>query len=163
MPLYSNKGSFLRTFKMGCMSETTLYDPQTRCPCTSGEVYGACCGRYLGEFAASGTLGAPTPLALMRSRFTAFALHDAPYLLASWHPHTRPAELTLDETLRWYRLDILGSSGGPFDAAGTVEFAAYYRSVPGTPAEERVKGAMHEKSRFEKANGTWYYLDGEVS
>ena len=91
------------------MSETTLYDPQTRCPCTSGEVYGACCGRYLGEFAASGTLGAPTPLALMRSRFTAFALHDAPYLLASWHPHTHPAELTLDETMRWYRLVILGS------------------------------------------------------
>ena len=69
----------------------------------------------------------------------------------------------LDETLRWYRLDILGSSGGPFDAAGTVEFAAYYRSVPGTPAEERVKGTMHEKSRFEKVHGIWYYLDGEVS
>ena len=103
MPLYSNKGSFSRTFRMGCMSETTLYNPQTRCPCTSGEVYGACCGRYLDEFAASGTLGAPTPLALMRSRFTAFALHDAPYLLASWHSHTRPAELDTDKTLRWYR------------------------------------------------------------
>ncbi|WP_314673402.1 SEC-C metal-binding domain-containing protein, partial [uncultured Rothia sp.] len=22
-----------------------------RCPCSSGEVYGACCGRFLGEFA----------------------------------------------------------------------------------------------------------------
>jgi len=49
------------------------------------------------------------------------------------------------------------------EAAGTVEFVAYYRSVPGTPAEERVKGTMHEKSRFEKVHGTWYYLDGEVS
>ena len=51
----------------------------------------------------------------------------------------------------------------PSIAAGTVEFVAYYRSVPGTPAEEHVKGAMHEKSRFEKVHGIWYYLDGEVS
>ena len=65
-----------------------------RCPCSSGEVYGACCGRFLGEFVASGTLTAPTPEQLMRSRFTAFATGNAAYLLASWHPSTRPATLS---------------------------------------------------------------------
>lgn len=133
-----------------------------RCPCSSGEVYGACCGRFLGEFAASGTLTAPAPEQLMRSRFTAFATGDAAYLLASWHPSTRPSTLELEDGIRWYRLDILGSSGGPFDASGTVEFVAYYRSVPGTPAEERVKGSMHELSRFEKVGGAWFYVDGDV-
>ena len=133
-----------------------------RCPCSSGEVYGACCGRFLGEFAASGTLSAPAPEQLMRSRFTAFATGDAAYLLASWHPSTRPATLDLEDDIRWYRLDILASSGGPFDVSGTVEFVAYYRSVPGTPAEERVKGSMHELSRFEKVDGAWFYVDGDV-
>lgn len=70
--------------------------------------------------------------------------------------------LDLEDDIRWYRLDILGSSGGPFDASGTVEFVAYYRSVPGTPAEERVKGSMHELSRFEKVGGAWFYVDGDV-
>ena len=101
-----------------------------RCPCSSGEVYGACCGRFLGEFVASGTLTAPTPEQLMRSRFTAFATGNAAYLLASWHPSTRPATLELEDDI--------------------------------TPAEERVKGSMHELSRFEKVGGAWFYVDGDV-
>ena len=127
-----------------------------RCPCSSGEVYGACCGRFLGEFAASGTLTAPAPEQLMRSRFTAFATSSP-----AGTPHRR-STLELEDDIRWYRLDILGASGGPFDASGTVEFVAYYRSVPGTPAEERVKGNMHELSRFEKVGGAWFYVDGDV-
>ena len=43
-----------------------------------------------------------------------------------------------------------------------MEFVAYYRSGPGTPAEERVKGSMHELSRFEKVGGAWFYVDGDV-
>ena len=35
-------------------------------------------------------------------------------------------------------------------------------SGPGTPAEERVKGSMHELSRFEKVGGAWFYVDGDV-
>ncbi|MDO4897878.1 MAG: YchJ family protein [Rothia sp. (in: high G+C Gram-positive bacteria)] len=137
-------------------------DNTDRCPCGSGETYGACCGRLHAAFAASGQLTAPTPEALMRSRFSAFAVNDMPYLLATWHPATRPASLELDETLRWYRLDILASGGGVFDDRGTVEFAAYYRSVPNLPQEERVKGVQQEKSRFVREGGSWFYLDGEL-
>ena len=115
------------------------------------------------SFAASGTLGAPTPLALMRSRFTAFALHDAPYLLASWHPHTRPAELTLDENAALVPAGYSGLFGWSLRCGGHGRVRGVLPLGPGTPAEERVKGAMHEKSRFEKVHGTWYYLDGEVS
>lgn len=135
----------------------------TRCPCGTGETYGNCCGKIHAAFHETGKLTAATPEALMRSRFTAFAISDADYLLASWHESTRPASLGLDETLRWYRLDILGTTGSPFDATGTVEFAAYYRSLPSVAADEKVKGVQRENSRFVREHGEWFYVDGDVA
>ncbi|MEV6525945.1 YchJ family protein [Longispora sp. NPDC051575] len=116
------------------------------CPCGLGEPYPACCGRFhAGQ-------NAPTAETLMRSRFSAFAVGDVAYLLRSWHPDTRPAELDLDTDLRWVRLDVLAKTGGGlFDAEGTVEFRAHYREG-GRP------GAMHEHSRFLRDNGNWVYL-----
>lgn len=88
----------------------------------------------------------------MRSRYSAFAIGDADYLLETWHPSTRPQQLELDASLRWYRLDILArSGGGPLDAAGTVEFRAHYRSPEGA-------GAQHERSHFVRERGRWFYL-----
>ena len=88
----------------------------------------------------------------MRSRFSAFALGDAGYLLRSWHPSTRPASLELDPGLRWYRLDIVRTErGGPFDRDGIVEFEAYYKGAD--------SGAQHEVSRFVREGGTWFYVD----
>ena len=90
----------------------------------------------------------------MRSRYTAFAVGDADYLLATWHDSTRPEELELDPSMRWYRLDVLRvEGGGPFDRDGEVEFAAWYR----TGAE---RGSQHETSRFTRAGARWYYVDG---
>ena len=88
----------------------------------------------------------------MRSRYSAFAMGLAPYLLESWHPSTRPANLELDDTLRWYRLDILDRTrGGMLDATGTVEFVAYFRN--GTE-----RGTQHENSAFLKEKGRWLYV-----
>ncbi len=90
----------------------------------------------------------------MRSRFSAFAVGDSDYLLASWHPSTRPTTLELDDDQRWYRLDILATrEGGPFDRAGVVEFEAFYRSPAGP-------GSQREISRFVREEGVWFYLDG---
>lgn len=126
----------------------------SRCLCGTGEVFGNCCAPVLrGK-------PAPTAEALMRSRFTAFAVSDAAHLLATWHPSTRPGTLDLDEAVLWQRLDILATSGGPFDDAARVEFAAHYRSRPGTPPEERVRGVQRENSRFVRESGRWYYVDG---
>ncbi|WP_194419668.1 YchJ family protein [Microbacterium abyssi] len=122
-----------------------------RCPCTSGDTYDSCCGPVL-----SGTIAAPTAVRLMRSRFTAFATGDAAYLLRSWHPTTRPAELELDPDIRWTRLDILDTAaGGPFDAAGVVAFEAFFR-------ERGAPGSMRERSRFLRENRMWTYLDGKL-
>jgi SEC-C motif-containing protein len=90
----------------------------------------------------------------MRSRYTAFALGDADYLLATWHPTTRPHALDLDGGVRWTGLDVLRTTRGALlDSEGTVEFRAHYVTAGRA-------GAQHEISRFVRADGAWRYLDG---
>ncbi|GAA2523951.1 YchJ family protein [Pilimelia columellifera] len=118
------------------------------CPCGLGEPYGRCCGRYhTGE-------DAPTAEALMRSRYSAFAVGDVAYLRRTWHPRTRPRNLDLDPGQRWSGLEIVGGAGGGlFDTDATVEFRARYRDDAG-------RGELRENSRFVRLDGQWRYLDG---
>jgi SEC-C motif-containing protein len=127
-----------------------VLQPNDRCPCLTGNPYGECCGPLHAGAAA------PTAERLMRSRFSAFAVGDAGYLLGTWHPSTRPAALELDPAQRWFRLDILRvAQGGPFDTAGLVEFRAHYRTDAGADV-------LHEVSRFVREGGRWFYVDGEI-
>ncbi|MFF2273906.1 YchJ family protein [Agromyces sp. NPDC058136] len=122
--------------------------PDDRCPCLSGLVFGECCGRLL-----TGEANAPTAVQLMRSRYTAFVTGDAGYLLATWHPSTRPAELDLDPSIRWLRLEVVRSErGGPLDRDGVVEFVAFFR-------HDGERGEQHEVSRFERSGGRWQYVN----
>nr|WP_213816493.1 YchJ family protein [Glaciihabitans sp. dw_435] len=119
-----------------------------RCPCQSGLPYGECCGPFH-----RGDSAAPTAERLMRSRYSAFVTGDVAYLLATWHPATRPASLELDPSTRWFGLEILGRSrGGMLDSDGTVEFVARYRS-------DGVVGEQRELSRFVRDGRQWLYLD----
>ena len=121
----------------------------TRCPCLSGLTYDDCCGRLH-----AGSAVAQTAEQLMRSRYSAFAVGDTAYLLATWHHTTRPTSLELDPDQRWYRLDVLANrEGGPFDTSGVVEFEAFYRAPAGA-------GSQHEASRFSREDGLWFYVDG---
>ncbi|RFA09184.1 hypothetical protein B7R54_08065 [Subtercola boreus] len=131
--------------------------PTDRCPCLSGNTYGDCCGPFH-----TGERQAPTAERLMRSRYSAFVRGDAAYLLATWHPSTRPAaaDLQLDPDQRWYRLDILQrTGGGMLDSTGTVEFVARYR-LGGERGGRGERGELHETSTFEKVDGQWFYRAG---
>ncbi|WLS43718.1 YchJ family protein [Micromonospora profundi] len=120
------------------------------CPCGSGQAYADCCAPAHG-----GDKPAPTAETLMRSRFSAFALGDADYLLRSWHSSTRPTSLELDPGQRWIRLEIVETErGGLLDATGTVTFRAHYRDAGRT-------GTLTETSRFVREDGRWVYLDGD--
>ncbi|MGK2855041.1 MAG: YchJ family protein [Microbacteriaceae bacterium] len=118
-----------------------------RCPCQSGASYGECCGPLH-----AGIRNAPTAVQLMRSRYSAFVVGAADYLLQTWHPSTRPAALKLDPEVRWFGLEILQTTGGgPLDSTGTVEFRARYKVNGGV-------GEQHEHSTFRHDRGRWYYL-----
>ena len=88
----------------------------------------------------------------MRSRYSAFAVGDAHYLLESWHPDFRPAELKLDPALRWIGLEIFASEEHGLEAM--VEFEA--RLLAGG-----VVSAMRERSDFVRSDGRWLYTRGE--
>jgi SEC-C motif-containing protein len=121
------------------------------CPCDSGHDYAGCCEPlHLGA-------AAETAEALMRSRFSAFALRLDGYLLSSWHPSTKPATLELDDGTVWRRLQIVDTvDGGLDDETGIVEFRASFRDADGTA------GVLHERSRFARVDGRWVYLDGDI-
>ena len=93
--------------------------------------------------------------ALMRSRYDAFVREDAAYLLATWHPSTRPASVDFEPGIRWLGLDVRGHR--MLDAThAEVEFVARSR-VGGGPARR-----LHERSRFVREDGLWFYVDGDV-
>ncbi|WP_026912125.1 YchJ family protein [Patulibacter minatonensis] len=124
----------------------------SRCPCGTGDAYAEHCGA-LHRGRTTGTPVAPTAERLMRSRFSAFAVGDVPYLLATWHPATRPATLELEPGLTWRRLEILGTTaGGSADDRGTVEFVAHFRDRSGT------EGSQREHSAFVRVDGRWHYV-----
>jgi len=91
----------------------------------------------------------------MRSRYCAYVLGHADYLLATWHPSTRPAGLDLEEEPRpkWLGLEVKRHEVTGQDQA-IVEFVARYR-VGGRGQR------LHEISRFVREEGRWYYFDGQ--
>jgi SEC-C motif-containing protein len=94
----------------------------------------------------------------MRSRYSAYVMALEPYLLATWHASTRPAQLDLaaDEKAQWLGLEIKRQQDTGNDTASVefVEFVARYKT--GGRAHR-----LHETSRFVREEGRWYYIDGE--
>ncbi|MCW2758425.1 MAG: hypothetical protein JWO46_2171 [Nocardioidaceae bacterium] len=119
------------------------------CPCGSGTPYAGCCGPlHAGE-------PAPTAERLMRSRYAAFVTGDEDHLFRTWHPRTRPDDLSLP-AVTWTGLEVLAvEAGGVDDSTGTVEFVARSRDASGDHA-------LHETSRFVRRAGRWVYVDGDV-
>ncbi len=125
----------------------TLSDP---CPCGRAQAYADCCGVY--------HAGTPAPDAesLMRSRYTAYVQERADYLLASWHPDTRPEVLGFDDApaqrTRWLGLTVHEHRHTGADHA-EVRFTARYKVGGGSAVK------MQEHSRFVREGGRWYYVD----
>lgn len=134
------------------------------CPC-GGASYASCCGPYI-----AGDALPPTAAALMRSRYTAFTLRDEPYLLATWHPSTRPGDALFaeEEKVHWLGLEVksalrlrqrkaVSADQAEETNRDSVEFVARYK-VNGRAHR------LHEVSRFVREAGEggmrWFYLDG---
>jgi SEC-C motif-containing protein len=117
------------------------------CPC-GGTDYAACCARFhSGDTATDASY-------LMRARYSAYVLKLKDYLLATWHPDTRPAQLELTND-KWLGLEVLQHKSIDADHE-TVEFIARYKT--GGRAHR-----LHEISQFVREDGSWFYVDGQFS
>ncbi|MBK6868210.1 MAG: hypothetical protein IPG98_09905 [Burkholderiales bacterium] len=125
------------------------------CPCGRLDARGrrlahaACCGRYLDHRDEAAASDAET---LMRSRYCAFVLERADYLLATWHVTQRPPSIEFEPGARWLGLELRAARATGADSA-EVEFVARHR-VAGRAVR------LHERSRFVREHGRWFYVDG---
>ena len=116
------------------------------CPC-GGPAYANCCGRFIDNDDVP-----QTAEQLMRSRYSAYVLRREPYLKATWHASTRPADaVAQDDDTKWLGLEV--KKHVPAGDAATVEFVARYKI--GGRAHR-----LHEVSRFVREDGRWFYVDG---
>ena len=124
---------------------------ENRCECGSGNDYLSCCGQYHQEMAVASTIEV-----LMRSRYCAYVREYNEYLNNTWHVSTRPKDsISHNPELVLRGLEIIEvAGGGERDSRGEVEFVARY-TVSGRPE------ALHERSRFVREAGQWFYVDGE--
>ena len=140
-------------------SESPPGPPPGPCPCGRVDLrskpiaYALCCGRYVDHFDDS---PAPDAESLMRSRYTAFVRERADHLLATWAATTRPSELSFDAGAKWLGLTIRARAVRGADQA-EVEFVARSRDATGRAHR------LHERSRFVREEGRWYYVDGDLS
>jgi SEC-C motif-containing protein len=127
----------------------------TLCPCGSSKALDSCCLPYV-----DGHMPAPTAEALMRSRYTAYALARVPYIIATTHPDLRPHQDAAGiarwcQQTQFLRLDVLeAKAGSPTDDRGTVRFIAWTK-------EKGKLGGIHERSTFERVDGHWTYDSGQ--
>ena len=120
------------------------------CPCDPARRYADCCGPI--------HAGAPArdAAALMRSRYSAYAMGLEDHLLSSWHPSTRPQPPLLEAgaKLKWLRLKVIAHHAINANQA-EVEFEARY-------LENGTRRDLRERSRFVREGGHWFYVDGVI-
>lgn len=126
------------------------------CPCCSGEKYALCCQKL------HQLEPAQNALALMRSRYSAYALHLPDYIIQTTHPKNpqykkdliswRRGILRFSEETLFKKLEILEYIDGKNEAF--VTFIAYLN-------QNNVDHLLHEKSQFKLENGRWLYFDAK--
>ena len=125
------------------------------CPCGSRQPLDDCCGRFFED------LSAPTALALMRARYTAYVNGNIDFIYATQQssesdPTDREATEKWSRESEWLGLEIVSTSGGEGGSdTGTVEFVARYK-------QEGEEHSHHEEANFERRGGAWMLIEGKL-
>ncbi|WP_035631598.1 YchJ family protein [Flavobacterium sp. CF136] len=122
---------------------------ENKCFCDTNLLFADCCGLYLQK-----SQKAPTALALMRSRYSAYVTHNADYLLETTYVserkyYSKEEILKWATSNKWQKLEILSFT------ETTVEFKAYFLDASQKPQEH------YEFSTFKFENEAWFYVDGK--
>lgn len=117
------------------------------CPCGSGQTYGTCCDSII-----QGERKAPDAESLMRSRYTAHAVHAFAYLHRTF-AETKDTPYTEEEygnEIAWTELVIHAHEPDVRPGVSHVDFSAHF-------TEQGRAGVLHEKSEFELIDGEWIF------
>ena len=120
---------------------------QIECPCGSGITYDKCCGKYhIGDSFPA------TAEALMRSRYSAYAMKKADYIVQT--ALISDKKTAIEEWMKrveFIKLEIVSiQCGKALDKKGVVEFKAWFEYEGKTEV-------IHEVSAFAKRKGRWFY------
>ncbi len=123
------------------------------CPCGSKKDYSQCC-----QSIHQNPQNAIVPEQLMRARYSAHVLKLVDFIVQTYHPdcqaENQRKEIAESAKLNWIGLEVLASAqSDQNENEGFVEFSA--RLLDGDKIE-----TMHERSRFLREDGQWYYVDG---
>ena len=120
------------------------------CPCGSSHSFSKCCEPFL-----TYQEKPKTAEQLMRSRYSAFATENEPYLLKTWQLPKRPQKVEFDHNTKWLGLKIIRCKAGlAEDTYGWVKFVARFK-IAGKA--ERIE----ELSYFVKNGEQWFYVAAE--
>ena len=132
--------------------------PNAPCPCYSGAKYKKCC-RPLHQ-----GRNPDTPTQLMRSRYSAYALHNVDYIMETTHPCSPHVDIKPErwranlrlfaETTQFESLDILNEEYDSNSTEGWVTFRAIL-------SQDGQDTSFTERSHFVKVDDCWCYISGE--
>ncbi len=132
-------------------------DKEFKCPCCSGKPYSDCCSPYhQGKHPENALL-------LMRSRYSAYALNNAEYIVRTTHSRNPAVSQNLQ---RWKEEILHFAMNTDFERLevfdfkeegdhATVIFIAHLK-------QNGVDVSFTERSYFSKAEGKWLYVNGDV-
>ncbi len=131
------------------VNHSKMKEPSQLCPCCSNKTYLNCCSTYHDSHS-----NVDSAEALMRSRFSAYAIGSYHYVLETYHPDSQVhlSEKQIEDSdigNKWLGLEIVESS------KTQVEFKAYYQL-------DNDFFLLHELSNFIKQNELWYYVNGTI-
>lgn len=128
-----------------------------KCPCGSSLLYAECCAPFhQGK-------GAPTPLALMRSRYSAYVLDLPTYLIETTHP---ASPSFVPNTEEWEKELSLFSRKTSFQGleileehtTGDLGIVVFFAKL----LQGRADVSFTERSFFAKHGGRWKYRSGQT-
>jgi SEC-C motif domain protein len=126
------------------------------CPCKSNKYFQNCCAPLI-----EGQQKATTPEQLMRSRYTAYTLHNIDYIQKTM---SGPALKNFNyseaqqwsQNVTWVGLEVLNSNTDKNNPnISYVEYKAFFET-------DKNINTLHEKSKFIRENQEWFYIDGQV-
>lgn len=129
--------------------------PNTQCPCGSLKKYKKCCKPF------HDGSNAKTAEQLMRSRFTAYSINNAEYIINTTHSDNQDYTLNTQSWKKdimnfsdytdFIKLDIFECIEG--EEESFVNFRA-------TLKQDNLDASFNENSRFLKVGKKWLYVDG---